>query len=193
MRIFEKPGAVNTEEALILAVNMAIERGLDLVVATGSGDTAKRLAAEAADHSFAGRIVAVSCAYGMHKKGENGLSEEVRAQLERTGVRVVTAAHALSGAERGLSKVFRGVYPAEIISAALRMLGQGVKVCVEIALMALDSGSISYGRPVICVAGSGGGADTVCVITPDYTADLLNTRIHEILCKPGLYENGTDR
>lgn len=71
------------------------------------------------------------------------------------------------------------------------MLGQGVKGCVEIALMALDSGSIFYGRPVVCVAGSG-GAGTVCVITPDYIADLLNTRIHEILCKPGLYGNGTD-
>lgn len=32
-----------------------------------------------------------------------------------------------------------------------------------------------------------GGADTACVITPDYTAGFRNTKIREILCKPGLY------
>ena len=187
MRIFEKPGADNTEEALTAAVRAAAERKMDIAVATGTGQTAERLAEVAKAQGFSGHIVAVSCVYGMHEKGKNELSDRMRKELEGRQVRVVTAAHALSGAERGISKVFRGVYPAEIVSAALRMLGQGVKVCVEIALMALDSGNIPYGEPVVCVAGSGGGADTVCIITPDYTADLLQTRIHEILCKPGLY------
>ena len=41
-----------------------------------------------------------------------------------------------------------------------------------------------YGKPVIAIGGSGRGADTVCRLTPEYTADLLGTRIHEILCKP---------
>ena len=68
----------------------------------------------------------------------------------------------------------------------LRMLGQGTKVCVEIAMMALDNGAIAYGRQVIAVGGTGRGADTICRLTPDYTADLLGTRIHEILCKPSL-------
>ena len=36
------------------------------------------------------------------------------------------------------------------------------------------------------MGGTGRGADTVCRLTPDYTADLLGTRIHEILCKPSL-------
>jgi len=82
--------------------------------------------------------------------------------------------------------VFSGVYPAELIATTLRMLGQGVKVSVEIALMALDNGAIEYGKPVVCVAGSGSGADTCCIITPSYTATLLETKVHEILCKPGL-------
>jgi hypothetical protein len=66
------------------------------------------------------------------------------------------------------------------------MLGQGTKVCVEIALMAVDSGSITYGKPVVCIGGSSKGADTACVITPGYTAFLLETKIHNILCKPYL-------
>ena len=39
----------------------------------------------------------------------------------------------------------------------------------------------------MCVAGTGRGADTVCVLTPGYTASLFDTRVHEVLCKPGLY------
>ena len=36
------------------------------------------------------------------------------------------------------------------------------------------------------VGGTGGGADTACVITPSYTASLLETKVNEILCKPAL-------
>ena len=99
---------------------------------------------------------------------------------------VVTAAHALSGAERGISKAFGGVYPVEIMAATLRMFGQGVKVCVEIALMAADCGAIRAKQPVMVVGGTGGGADTACVITPSYTTSLLETKVNEILCKPAL-------
>ena len=99
------------------------------------------------------------------------------------------ATAALSGAERGLSRKYSGIYPVEIVANTLRMLGQGTKVCVEIAMMALDNGAIAYGRQVIAVGGTGRGADTVCRLTPDYTADLLGTRIHEILCKPSLEDN----
>lgn len=125
---------------------------------------------------------------GFPKPGENTLPAETRAALEARGVRIVTAAHTLSGAERGISRKFGGVYPVELVAHTLRMLGQGVKVCVECALMAADCGSVEYGAPVVCVAGTGRGADTACVITPAYTADLFDTRVHEILCKPGLYK-----
>lgn len=93
----------------------------------------------------------------------------------------------LSGAERGISRKFSGAYPVEIMAHTLRMFGQGTKVCVEIAMMALDNGAIELNKPVVCVGGSARGADTACIITPAYTADCLDTKIHEILCKPGLY------
>ena len=54
-------------------------------------------------------------------------------------------------------------------------------------VMALDNGAIELNKPVVCVGGSARGADTACIITPAYTADCLDTKIHEILCKPGLY------
>jgi hypothetical protein len=67
------------------------------------------------------------------------------------------------------------------------MLGQGVKVCVEISLMANDAGALTYGKPVVCVAGSGKGADTICIVTPAYSASVLDTKINEVIEKPDLY------
>ena len=172
MTIFEKTGPVNTEETLNIALKTATERNLDIVVASSEGDTALSLMQKAKEAGFAGKIVCVSCAYGSKTPGENRFSQERRTTLEQNGIRVVTAAHALSG--------------VELIAYTLRMFGQGTKVCVEVALMALDCGSISYGKPIVAIGGSGRGADTACVLTPGYTANLMETKIHEILCKPSL-------
>lgn len=188
MITFEKPGAINTEVTLKLAIQTAQERGMDLVVATSKGNTACRAAELCKEMGFERQLVAVTCAYGHRGPNENGVSEETRILLQDQGVRVVTAAHALSGAERGISKVFGGVYPVEIMAATLRMFGQGTKVCVEVALMAADNGSIAFKKPVVVVGGTAGGADTACIITPAYTACLLETKINEILCKPSLME-----
>lgn len=186
MVTFKTTGLINTDETLKIAVSYAKEHGCDIVAATSTGDTIFKLKEIADAEDFHNGIVAVTHVFGMHEKGVNDMTPETFDKLHLLGVKTVTAAHALSGAERGLSTKFHGVYPAEIISAALRMFGQGTKVCVEVALMAVDSGSITYGKPVVCVGGSSHGADTACVITPGYTASLLETKIHEILCKPSL-------
>lgn len=64
------------------------------------------------------------------------------------------------------------------------MLGQGVKVCVEIAGMAADAGLVPYGEEIIAVAGSGTGADTALVITPAHSNNFFDTSVKEIICKP---------
>ena len=187
MITFEKTGLENTTETLKLALAAAKEKELDIVVATSTGDTVFQLLELAKEMDYTGNVVAVTHVYGMKEKGTNDCPVEAFAKMRENGVRIVTAAHALSGAERGLSSKFHGVYPVEIVAGALRMLGQGTKVCVEVALMANDSGNITYGKPVVAVGGSSHGADTACIITPGYTASLLDTKIHEIICKPGLY------
>ncbi len=75
----------------------------------------------------------------------NDMAEETRQALIHRGVPVVTAAHALSGAERALSGMSGGVFPVEIVAHTLRMLGQGVKVAVETATMVCDAGLSSRG------------------------------------------------
>ena len=186
MLLFDKPGIDNTEKALEIALTAARDLKLDVVLATTGGGTVPVALELAKKLGYTGKIVAVTHSFGSREKGKNILDPAKMQEFRDKGVTVVTAAHALSGAERGLSKKFSGMYPVEIVANTLRMFGQGTKVCVEIAMMALDAGTIEYGKPVIAVDGSGRGADTVCRLTPEYTSDLMGTRIHEFLCKPSL-------
>lgn len=184
MKVFAGKGPENTAATLHLALEKATSRRLPLLIATTTGATAVLLAQMARGQGFAEDIVAVTTAYGAQKPGEIQLTPENRALLLGSDVRIVTAAHALSGAERSLSTTFGGAYPVEIIAHTLRMLSQGVKVAVEIAAMAADAGFASPGQPVIAIGGSGHGADTAVRLLPAHAKSLLETRILEIYCKP---------
>ena len=112
------------------------------------------------------------------------MSREMREKLAVKGVQILTTTHLLAVVDRAVRLKFGGLYPAEIIASALRILGQGVKVCVEIACMALDAGLIPYGEEIISVAGSGHGADTACVIVPAHSHHFFDTVVKEIICMP---------
>jgi hypothetical protein len=184
MTIFEKPGVDNTKETLRIALERAIKDGFDIVSATTDGYAGTALVEAAKTFGFQGKLVIVTHAYGSKIPGKNALPEPLRKEWKAQGVEVVTAAHALSGVERGLSRVHEGVYPAEIIANSLRMLSQGIKVVAEIGCMALDAGVITYAKPVVCLGGTGHGLDTAVVMTPAHANAILDTRIHEVLCKP---------
>lgn len=178
---FEKPGKANTREVVEEAIKAAKDKNIEyIVVASNTGETAELFKDSGLN------VVVVTHANGFAGKGQNEMSIEKRRSLIDMGMKVITATHVLSGAERCLSRKFGGVYPVEIIAHSLRMFGQGVKVGVEISTMALDAGAIPYGREVIAVGGTSRGADTAIVIIPDHADDILNTRICEIICKPRL-------
>jgi len=174
----------NTNSSLELAVGEAKKLNAPLLVASTSGETALAALQEARKQGVEKNLVIISSVYGSRGPGLNGMKEECKNELDGAGVKIITAAHALSGAERALSTKFKGVYPVEIIAHTLRMFSQGVKVAVEIAAMALDAGAIPAGVPVVAVGGTGRGADTAVTLTPSYTQDILSTRVHEILCMP---------
>lgn len=176
---FTEEGRQNTKAAVDIALHAASTRNIPhLLVASNTGETARPLAGGAKN------IVCVTHAQGFAKPGENEMDAGTRQSLEAAGIRVLTGTHVLSGVERGISRRLGGVYPAELMAHTLRMFGQGVKVCVEIAVMALDAGLIPYGEKVIAIGGTGRGADTAVILTPAHANDMLATRIHEILCKP---------
>ncbi len=178
--IFEKPGKEHTDKTIELALKSAKEHGIrTIVVASHTGFTAKMLLKH---KDF--NIVCVTGANGAREAGVNAMSLETMSELKDNGVVLVTASHVLSGVERGISTKVGGMYPAEIMAFTLRMLSQGVKVCVEIGVMALDAGAIPFGEPIVAIGGTGVGADTAAILTPSHASSIFDTKIHEILCKP---------
>ncbi|WP_213975370.1 pyruvate kinase alpha/beta domain-containing protein [Tepidanaerobacter acetatoxydans] len=178
---FEKPGKQNTEKTLEIVKKAVSERNIKhVVVASCKGHTAK-LFQEA---NLGVNLVCVTHAAGFEAPGEMEMPEDIRKELVDSGVKVLTTTHVLSGVERGISRNFGGAYPVEIIAHTLRMSGQGTKVCVEIAVMALDAGLIPYGEDIIAVGGSSRGADTALILRPAHASNIFDTWISEILCKP---------
>lgn len=179
---FERQGKQNTEETLKIAFEAAKELGIhDLVIATSTGASLDFVTAQQTKDF---NVVAVTCAYGSKTPNENRVPEEKRAQMIERGIKVCTAAHVLSGAERGLSAKLGGYGPVEIMAHTLRMFGQGTKVCVEVAVMAADAGFIPAGKPIIAVGGTGGGEDTALVMRVSTANTILDTKIDRVLCKP---------
>lgn len=186
MTTFETTGKENTATAAAIAVEKARELNCPIVLSSSSGHSAEVILEQADKLGYDGRIVVVRSAANAALKGVNKMAPEVMRSLTDRGCTVVTAAHALSAGERSLSTRLQGVYPLEIMAHTLRMFGQGTKVCVECATMAIDAGVIPFHAPVVTLGGTGGGLDTAIILTPSYSSSILDTKIHEILCKPAL-------
>ena len=178
---FTEQGKPNTKKTIELALQAAKERSINhIVVASGTGYTAEFLTDSGLN------VVCVTSVSGFTKKGQNDMPNEIQASLSEKGIKLLTASHVLSGVERGLSTKLGGIYPAEIMAHTLRMFGQGMKVCVEISIMALDAGFVPHGEKIIAIGGTGRGADTAVILTPAHAQHVLDTRVHEIICKPNL-------
>jgi hypothetical protein len=178
----EKPGPQNTED-VIDAVTAYIARSSlkRVVVASTTGSTAVKFAA-ALENKAA--LVVVTHHTGFSQEGTQRFDAEKRKMLERQGVTVLTQSHVLSGIERSISRKFGGVSRVETIAEALRsLLGHGLKVCVEIAIMAADAGAIPI-ADIVAAGGTGSGSDTAVVIRPAHMNNFFDARIREIIVMP---------
>jgi len=168
-----------TKSTIELAVNRAKQLGImKIIVASSSGRTAEMLI----DRNL--EVVCVTHQIGFFNPNEDEMAQEMRSRLLSAGVKVLTGTHLLGGINRALRNQFGGVYPSEIVATALRMFGQGIKVCIEISVMAADAGFIKAGENIIALGGSDTGADTAAVICPAHSQDFFKTKIREIICKP---------
>ena len=182
---FESPGTGNTG-AVVQCVLARLEKGdiEHVVVATTTGDTGVRFmdALKGTD----AQLICVTHHMGFREPNQIELEPMLASQLREGGARVLTTTHALSGIARSISKMFGGISTPELIAQTLRMFGQGMKVCVEIAVMAADAGLVPAGRDIICVGGSGRGADAAVVIHPAHMNAFFDMKVREILCWPKL-------
>jgi len=180
---FEKPGPENTDETIKLAYERALELGIrDVVVASTHGDTALKVAKTFGDPKF--NIVAVTICEGYKSEGWT-MSQEERTRLLAKGVKVFTGIHALSDdVNSAFTEKYGGKSFNEVVAQTLYRFCQGMKVCIEIVLMAADAGLIPVDKEVIAIAGTSEGADTAILVKPNYPKKFLDLKINEIIAKP---------
>ena len=178
---FEHPGSANTDETLALVKEWSDRLNMrTVIVATTSGATGAK-AAEA----FPGReVIAVTHSAGFSAPDTQELLPEHRDRMLRAGAKVLTCQHAFAGVSRAVRFKFATYEIDEIVANALRILGQGVKVAIEIALMAADAGLVRTDLDVIAVGGTESGADSALVLRPANVSRFFDLRIRWILCKP---------
>jgi len=180
---FDSPGPDNTEETMRLAKVRAEELGITrIVVASTMGDTGVKAA-----EKFKGyKVVVVSHTAGFAAPGSQELTSENKAKIEKLGAVIFTGAHAFGGLAHAVRKTFNTHVLGDFIANTLRMFGQGMKVAIEISLMAADAGLISPDEEVIAIAGTVRGADTAIVLKPAHAHNAFSLRVKEIICKPRL-------
>ena len=186
MFIFKEKGYQNTHKTAELVADYVKEHGIKYVVlASKTGyttyiflDTFEKTGAKA-------KFISVTHCYGDLGPGQCEMTPEKRKELTDKGVTVITATHALSGAERGIANKYGGGFtPAILMADTLKMLGQGMKVGVEISLMAMDNGAVPYGEEIIAVGGCSHGADYAITLIPGHSNNLFETKVIDIICKP---------
>lgn len=185
----ESPGD-NTELVLAAAKKRAKELKIrDVVVATTHGGTAIRAKEVFADAKL--NLVAVGIAEGYR---ENGwcFTEAEKAKLDKAGIKPLVTSHALGdGVASSFTEKSGGKSIEEIVRDTLYRFGQGMKVAVEITLMAADAGLIPMDREVMAIAGTAEGTDTCIVVKPSYPRRFFDLEIREIVAKPRNLATGT--
>lgn len=204
---FENRGEQNTDKILELAKVRALERNVKhVVVASTRGITGVKAAEAFKDTGI--EVIIVTHQTGHIGAGVQQLTDENRKKLETLNITIVTGSDALEGGvglgitrrqttdatrltpeTRSIASLMRRMNPTippvvRIVASVLRLFCQGMKVAVEVTLMAADAGVIPVDHVVVAIAGTGRGADTAIVIQPANTTNFLDLDIHEIIAKP---------
>jgi hypothetical protein len=180
---FETKGKPNTEAVLAHAAARAKALGLEKVlIASNTGYTVDQALRHFDADQF--EIVAVTHVTGFREPNVQEMPDGVRGRLEAAGVKVLTAAHSFGGVGRGIRAKLNTFQVDEIMAYTLRMLGQGVKVGLEMAYVAADRGWVRTDEDVVTIAGTGRGADTAMVVQPSNSHNCLEAKVREIIAKP---------
>jgi uncharacterized protein len=178
---FKTSGEQNTDRALETAFDFAKKRDIKtIVVASTTGKTGLKASVMGAEQNR--DVVVVTHNTGFQKPGMQQMPNEMQKKIEQNGAGIHTGTLVLRGLGSAIKKQ-SGISEEELVAATLRLFGQGMKVCVEMAAMASDSGTIGT-DDAIFVAGTGQGADTVTLISPAPSNMFFSIKVKEIVVKP---------
>lgn len=183
---FEQGGPENTDNALNIAKKYADQFDIkDIIAASTTGTTAEKLTEVFNTEIF--NVVIVTHAYYFTGRAlRQEFPEEKMELLKNKGLKFHCGTHSMSGIERAI-RIKKEAW--QFVDLLAKILGahfsMGVKVCIEIAATVCDAGLIpDLDRDIICIGGTGRGADTVCLIRPAPTSEFKTMRVKAILAKP---------
>ena len=183
---FEKCGKVNTEKTLQASKKRADELDIrHIVIATTLGSTAHAATEIFNDPKY--NLVAVNLSTGVQQAyGKNfHMTDEEKNRLREKGVTVFTGLHALGhNVASSFRKRYHGESVESVVQDTLYRFCVGMKVCVEVVLMAAEAGLIPVGEEVIAVGGTGWGADTSVVVRSACAEFFHMLEVREIIAKP---------
>lgn len=156
---FESKGPENTEKTLELAYQYAQQNGIKtLVMACTRGYTSGK----ALEMCPGIKLIAVGI-------GRDRYPTEEIERFESAGGSVI------------FSREIESEYPSDM-QTAFRRFGQGTKVAVQVAVLAVQAGLVDEGETVVGIGGSSQGADTALVIKASW--GYPDVHVSEVLCKP---------
>jgi uncharacterized protein len=214
MKVFDRPGPINTEEVIDIACK-ASDKCKYIVVASLSGDSAVKIAERVTGKA----VVCVTCPQGMNweidkmdegpfaeipelmtirdewvkqgfKRVPMNVTSENRAKLDELRVKVVQGTIPFFGPSFSIRLHLQQVTSLDLIAKTLELISTGTLVCLEAVLMAVDAGVIPETEEVVAVAGTEKGLDTAWIIRSSASANLFHptkgSRFVELLAKPGI-------
>ena len=214
MKVFERPGPINTGETIEIAKTSSSKYEY-IVVASITGDSAIKLAGILPDK----KIVCVTCPQGMNweigkmntgpfadiaelalirdnwtsqglLKVPMAITPENRNELDKLNVKIVQGTIPFFGPSFSMRVHLQKVSGLDLMAKTLELISTGTLVCLEGVLMSVDAGVIPEGIEVLALAGTERGLDTAWVIRSSASANLFNptkgVRFVELLAKPGV-------
>ena len=181
-RYFAEAGKKNTAATLEAARERAGALKIGKIVISSCTGTTAFAALDLFGNDFS--LVVVTHSTGFRKPDHQELSKEDRDRLIKRGAAVLTAQHAFGGVGRAFRNKTGTYQMDELIAYTLRTFGQGTKVAVEIALMAVDAGLIRTDEDVVSIGGTAHGVDTALVLKPAHTQNFFDLKVKQIICKP---------
>jgi len=217
MKVFKRPGPVNTDEVIEILKNASSEYET-VVVASVTGSSAVKIAKTLKDK----KVVCVTCPQGMYweveemdkdlfaeipelrkardewvkkglKKVPMNITSENRVQLDRLNVEIVRGTIPLFGPTFSMRLHLQRPSSLDVMAKTLELISPGTLVSMEAVLMATDAGVIREDELVLACAGTEMGLDTLWVLKSCASANLFHPskgfRFVELLAKPGVALN----
>ncbi len=188
---FPEYGELNTSAVTDVVRERLSEGGIEaLVVASTTGKTALGLAQKVRLESDLPIICVSDPPWAKYYPA---ITPDNRQALEKLEVEIVDRVpYASHSHSVGPCKNMYGTLDLRVmIFDAFRLVGgQGLKVAMEVGMMATDGGRVKPGAIILCVGGTGTGADCAIVMKAGFSVDLLSRKserrphVREILAMP---------